>query len=408
MYRNPYPRWDPQYNPVPFMEPGWNLGQRALGVTGWAEITLELIRGLTAPSAPSHVTDHFVMRGSPPALRFMNSLALEVIHKITGAKPASVERTYVRWCNRTRDYGLERTDLYDMDHPRSEGWFALDLRGAYDALWAILGVPHPLETELPPYGQRGLGESREFELLEEGQDRLNASYPDSVPPRRAREAFERQLERHGRFYSSERSEDEDLLPEEHPLEEGQYVRHYSIYPETLKRISTAEAARAAAERERAKLAAERAAERTVCGGCGGPRLGHGFKHTASCRTRPVQGKLSGHGKSLGLPRSTPQAREPKPPSPPMRSCPGCGGRASGRGCVHADDCSVLEEVKARVAARDSAKVAAKKSQRKCPGCGGAAIGRGYRHAHDCSAIKARDTLAYERGYELQGLDGPPL
>ena len=345
MYRNPYPQWDPQYNPVPFMEPGWNLGQRALGVTSWAEITLELIRRLTAPNAPSHVTDHFVMRGTSPALRFERDQLYATLNGVLsktpgdgaqphdfhlpliGRPPANMTKMYAavfagkgtrgpssdavsrsgdRWYHRARDYGLERPDLYDLDHPRSGGWFALDLRGAYDALWAILGVPHPLETELPPYGRRGLGEAREFELLEEGQDRLNAAYPDSVPPRRAREAFERQLERHSRFYSSERSEDEDLLPEEHPLEEGQYVRHYSIYPETLKRISTAEAARAAAERERAELAAERAAERAVCGGCGGPRrgLGSGFRHTASCRTRP--------GKSLTPPRSAPRARVPKP------------------------------------------------------------------------------------------------
>ena len=355
--RNPYPMWDPHYNPepegrnpVPFMEPNWK-SESKLGPTSWSKIAIELIRRMAGPATPGTDSDHHVLRGRHPALRFKKGHYVDAYRAVQHMSQAprsavgstvhkerirevrdwrgrqvsesSALRSYERWKSRAKDYGLERPDLYDFHHDRSEGWFALDLLGAQDVIWAVFGPPHPLEAQLPS-SRWGTGEEREFALLEESLDRLEGAYAPNKIPAPAKRAWERQFEQHSLLYTTDAP-----LPRDTEINVSRYVRHYAIYPGVVRRREAAAQSRARfdAGQEAVRVAGRRPP--TICPHCGPRRrdVGGKINHTFGCPLRRVAPK-------------------------PFASCPGCGGSRCGHGYRHRPDCDLGRNAKRRLRRRD--------------------------------------------------------
>jgi transcriptional regulator with XRE-family HTH domain len=145
---------------------------------------------------------------------------------------SAAERLYERWKVRSRDYGLERPDAYSQAMPRKK-FFALDALGAFDAIWAILGPPHPLEAA--PIGGRERGEAREYELLESGQDRFGAGEePLPIEHELSDKDWEREWEGHSMFWGGTGF---GTGAKARP----QAARHYAIYPGVQRRLLASEA-----------------------------------------------------------------------------------------------------------------------------------------------------------------------
>lgn len=221
-------------NPIPYVEPGW-ARPKAQGPESWAYTTLDLIRLAMRPASTIRKDQIF---GPAPIARFSIGWIIHTYPRIRG-KPMSREavlRAWERWKNTCRDYGLERPDGYDEDHELKAGWFALDVLGAFDAIWAVLGPPHPLESAWAPLGGPGRGEEREFYLLDRGP---------LTPPGKAAtrpEDWDYELDRHSAFYAGSPVPAETI---------GRDLRHYAIEPEIRTRLAQFEehAKRARAQKQ---------------------------------------------------------------------------------------------------------------------------------------------------------------
>jgi hypothetical protein len=210
----------PRKNPYPHVEEGWKRAA-ATALQTWAWQTLEVLGQATNPSSP--LLEHQVLRGDRPMVRVTRSFWVSVIRRAAEGplSDSAVNRSFVRWKKRCFDYGLERFDGYDHHHPKQQGavgWYAFDLLGAHDAVWAILGVPHPLEADLVNYGGATKGEARERFLL----DRSRNQTPNV-------KVWERELSDHESFYA----DPSWFVPEERhrkgALGESREVRHYATY-----------------------------------------------------------------------------------------------------------------------------------------------------------------------------------
>jgi transcriptional regulator with XRE-family HTH domain len=145
---------------------------------------------------------------------------------------ASAQRFYERWKVRARDYGLERPDANLPAFPRNR-FFALDVLGAFDAIWAILGPPHPLEAA--PIGGRERGESREYDLIEGGQERFEAgTEPLPIDHELVAGDWDREWDGHSKFWGG-------TGVGTGPRARPQATRHYAIFPDVQQRLAAAEA-----------------------------------------------------------------------------------------------------------------------------------------------------------------------
>jgi transcriptional regulator with XRE-family HTH domain len=211
-------------NPIPYLEPDWSRAA-AQSPKAWAYMTLDLIRESRHPSSFIREAQ---AHGAHPVARmniewFGDQMTRQA--KRAGKKPPGLsgkQKAWERWKATARDYGLERLDAYSVDYQKREGWFTLDVRGAYDAAWAVLGPPHPLEAAWAPVGGPRVGESREFMLLDRGPQTPQAEA--ATRP----EDWEHELERHSAFWMDMK------VPKEGPL--GLDVRHYAIEPEVRARL----------------------------------------------------------------------------------------------------------------------------------------------------------------------------
>jgi hypothetical protein len=211
-----------QSNPYPHVDPKWKRAN-AMALPTWAWVTLEVLSQALMPN--SIVRDHHMLHGSRPVARITYAFWLDVFRRASEGpvSEAAAHRAYVRWKTRCSDYGLERFDGYGPQYDKQRGWYALDVLGAHDAVWSVLGTPHPLESSLPPYGGASVGEAREFELLEGGLDRraLDGRIPSSEMS-----VWQGELEDHSRFYT----DPSWFVPEGRKgVRESRRVRHYSTY-----------------------------------------------------------------------------------------------------------------------------------------------------------------------------------
>jgi transcriptional regulator with XRE-family HTH domain len=202
-----------------------------MGILEWAYILEELIRSCyTSPDRTHRPAP--LPRGAPPAVLITRQFFLDLLGVLKpDLSQASATRAYERWKRRSRDYGLERPDAYKPAFPSHE-FFSIDVLGAFDAIWAILGPPHPLEAA--PIGGRDVGQSREVELLEAGQERFGeGSEPLPVEHELSESDWENEWRTHMGYWSGQRSPPRAGLPH-------RAARHYAIFPSVQERLRAAE------------------------------------------------------------------------------------------------------------------------------------------------------------------------